>query len=331
MENKNITKNNCYSNKNYNGTLTTKSNEEDSIVTTIKSLWNNALEFFNNDKVEDKTKNNKKYQCCNCKNTKSKEYCDNIYEILQMTKNNIINKQSKVLYENLLKVHEKSLDINGDNLRQIKKDLNRTYPSTTTFNKERILNKLKNVLRAYSNYDNTIKYFQGMNFIVGFFLYHCDEHIAFWLFVSLIEDYDLRRLFMDNFPGLKLHVHRVESILENEYPDYWQKFKQIGVKVEIFMVEWLFSLFSSLIPLDLQIDFYKGFFSKGWIFFYKMAISAILNLNGKFSEADEIYIGLKCGKNEDNVKEEDIKMTWKKIIQKAYNLEITTDVMSINE
>ena len=331
MEINNITKNNSYSNKTYNGTLSTKSSEDDSIFPNLSSLWDDFLGFFKNDKVEDKIRDNKKWQCCNCKITHSREYCDNIYDILQMTKNNIINKQSKVLYENLLKVHEKSLDINGDNLRQIKKDLNRTYPSTTIFKKEKIINKLKNVLRAYSNYDNTIKYFQGMNFIVGFFLYHCDEHIAFWLFVSLIEDYDLRRLFMENFPGLKLHVHRVETILKNEYNDYWTKFQAIGVKVEIFMVEWLFSLFSSLIPLDLQIDFYKGFFSKGWIFFYKMAISAILNLNGKFSEADEIYIGLKCGKNEDNVKEEDIKMTWRKIIQKAYNLEIKTDVMSINE
>ena len=97
------------------------------------------------------------------------------------------------------------------------------------------------------------------------------------------------------------------------------------------MVEWLFSLFSSLIPLELQIDFYKGFFSKGWIFFYKMAISAILNLKGRFNEADEIYIALKCGKNEDNVKDEEIKNTWKKIIQKAYSLEIKSDIMSINK
>ena len=35
-------------------------------------------------------------------------------------------------------------------------------------------------------------YVQGMNFIVGFLLYHSDEYISFWLFVSLMEDYELR-------------------------------------------------------------------------------------------------------------------------------------------
>ena len=328
-------KNNNLSNKNYDST---KKSEDSSIFPSFSSLWDDFVGIFkqndsdnnNNDNTNIKINND---QCSTCKRvkSKSKDYCDSIYEILQMTKNNTINKRSKELYENLLKVHDKALDINGDNLRQIKKDLNRTYPSTTIFKKERILSKLKNVLRAFSNYDNRIKYFQGMNFIVGFFLYHCDEYIAFWLFVSLIEEYDLRSLFMEGFPGLKLHVHRVELILQKEYSYIWDIFQKIGVKVEIFMVEWLFSLFSSLIPLDLQIDFYKGFYSKGWIFFYKMAISSILNLKGGFNEADEIYIGLKCGKNEENVKEEEIKNTWKKIIQKAYTLEIKTDIMNVNQ
>ena len=332
MNKKYISQSSNINQKNQNIALSSKSENESvfDFFTTIKDKIVGLFE--SNDIIENKSSEHRYNlgdQCCNCKKTISKEYCDSIYEILQMTKNTE-NKRSKELYENLLKIHEKSLDINGDNLRQIKKDLNRTYPSSTTFKKDRILNKLKNVLRAFSNYDNSIKYFQGMNFIVGFFLYHCDEYIAFWLFVSLIEEYDLRSLFMDQFPGLKLHVKRVELILKNEYPFNWEMFQKIGVKVEIFMVEWLFSLFSSLIPLDLQIDFYKGFFSHGWIFFYKMCISTILNLKGHFSEADEIYIGLKCGKNADNLKEEEIRNKWKTIIQKAYTIEIKTDVMNIN-
>ena len=336
MKKNNFSNDNNHSNKTTNGALSSKDNQDSTIFPSLSSLFDNFIGLFKQDNPTDnkssRIKGNFKEQCCNCNITHSSEYCDNIYEIMQMIKNNNIDKRSKELYENLLKVHEKSLDINGENLRQIKKDINRTYPSTTiVLKKERILNKLKNVLRAFSNYDNTIKYIQGMNFIVGFFLYHCDEHIAFWLFVSLIEEYDIRSLYIDGFPGLKLHVYRVELILQKEYSKYWNIFKQIGVKVDIFMIEWLFSLFSSIIPLELQIDFYKGFFSKGWIFFYKMAISAILNLKGGFNEADEIYIALKYGKNEDNVRKEDIYDNWKRIIQNAYTLDIKTNVMSITE
>ena len=324
---------------NSNNKINNNNNQQKEEDTSIMSLlWEGLVNIFNSDDSKNQknnnqknTNNNNKKQYCNCKISHSEDYCDNIYSLMQMIKNNNIDsKQNKKLYENLLSVHEKSLDINGENLRQIKKDLNRTYPSNSIFKDDRILQKLKNVLRAFSNYDNSIKYFQGMNFIVGFFLYHCEEYIAFWLFVALIEEYDLRPIFMKDFPGLKLHVNRVEFILQKEYDYMWKIFIKFGVKVEIFMVEWVFSLFSSLIPLDLQMDFYKGFFSQGWIFFYKMCISSILNLNGTFSEVDEIYMALKCGKNDDKIKEKDVRDYWKKIIQNAYNLKFKTDIMNIN-
>lgn len=171
MNKKYISQSSNINQKNQNIALSSKSENESvfDFFTTIKDKIVGLFE--SNDIIENKSSEHRYNlgdQCCNCKKTISKEYCDSIYEILQMTKNTE-NKRSKELYENLLKIHEKSLDINGDNLRQIKKDLNRTYPSSTTFKKDRILNKLKNVLRAFSNYDNSIKYFQGMNFIVGFF------------------------------------------------------------------------------------------------------------------------------------------------------------------
>jgi CDGSH-type Zn-finger protein len=321
--------------------ITSRSQKNNLILSTKQSsssltdMWDTIIKFFKSDESnESKNKEPKdtiRKQLCNCPKTKNRYYCDNIDDILQMVKNNN-SKRSKELYQNLLKIDEQFLDKNGENLHQIQKDITRTFPSSITLNqKDNILKKLENVLRAFSNYDNSIKYCQGMNFIVGFLLYHSEEHIAFWLFVSLIEEYDLRNIFMENFPGLKLHVKRLETILKNEYPSYWKNFENMGVNVEIFLVEWLFSLFSSLIPLELQMDFYKGFFSQGWLFFYKMCISCILNLKGKFYEADEIYIGLKNGKNEENIKEEDIYNSWKKIIQKAYSLIIKTEVMNINK
>ena len=182
--------------------------EEDTSIMSL--LWEGLVNIFNSDenkKQKSPNNNNNKKQYCTCKITHSEDYCDNIYSLMQMIKNNNIDsKQNKKLYENLLNVQEKSLDLNGENLRQINKDLNRTYPSNSIFKDGRILQKLKNVLRAFSNYDNSIKYFQGMNFIVGFFLYHCEEYIAFWLFVALIEEYDLRPIFMKDLNILKSSI-----------------------------------------------------------------------------------------------------------------------------
>jgi hypothetical protein len=51
------------------------------------------------------------------------------------------------------------------------------------------------VLSAFAKYDTSLGYVQGMNFIVASLLLHCSEDVAFWLFVTLIEDYDLRDIF----------------------------------------------------------------------------------------------------------------------------------------
>lgn len=55
---------------------------------------------------------------------------------------------------------------------------------------------MERVLFTYSKYDPQVGYVQGMNFIVGALLYHCSEEIAFWIFVSLVEDYDMREIYM---------------------------------------------------------------------------------------------------------------------------------------
>lgn len=44
-----------------------------------------------------------------------------------------------------------------------------------------------------------------MNFIVGALLMHCSEDIAFWLFVALIEDFEMRDIYQPKLPGLYKH------------------------------------------------------------------------------------------------------------------------------
>ena len=44
-----------------------------------------------------------------------------------------------------------------------------------------------------------------MNFVVGALIYHCSEVMAFWLFVSLIEDCEARDIYLPGLPGLYKH------------------------------------------------------------------------------------------------------------------------------
>lgn len=84
-----------------------------------------------------------------------------------------------------------------EDLAQIKRDLGRTFPKCEYFAEGREGQPLmERILATFSKYDPKIGYVQGMNFIVGALLYHCSEEIAFWLFVTLVEDHDMRDIYL---------------------------------------------------------------------------------------------------------------------------------------
>ena len=42
--------------------------------------------------------------------------------------------------------------------------------------------------------------------------------------------------------------------------------------MEMYASEWIFGLFSSIIPIEKMVHFYENFFIEGWPFFYKVAL-----------------------------------------------------------
>jgi len=124
-----------------------------------------------------------------------------------------------------VETHIPQLNPTSPDIQQIKRDLNRTFPDCPFFfeNAEGQI-MLQRVLTSLCKYDPSIGYVQGMNFVVGTLLYHCSEEIAFWLFVSLIEDHEMREIYMPGkfinrkleFPGMYKHTQIINiSIIEN--------------------------------------------------------------------------------------------------------------------
>ena len=52
-----------------------------------------------------------------------------------------------------------------------------------------------------------------MNFVVASLLYHAEEPVAFWLYVSLIEDCEIRDIYLPGLPGLYKHTQIIEILI----------------------------------------------------------------------------------------------------------------------
>ena len=60
-----------------------------------------------------------------------------------------------------------------------------------------------------------------MNFIAGSLLWHSSEVMAFWLFVGLIEECELRDLYLPGFPGLSKHSQMIDMLIRDNFDDLY--------------------------------------------------------------------------------------------------------------
>ena len=128
--------------------------------------------------------------------------------------------------------------------------------------------KLKRILIAFSNHEREICYVQGMNFIVAQLLLHCSETLAFWLFVSLIKDYEMRHIYGPKLEGLFKHSLVLELLIQANLPELHSRLVRFNLRANIYAGEWIFGLFASVIPCEHYGVFFDEFFEKKWSFFY---------------------------------------------------------------
>ena len=59
-----------------------------------------------------------------------------------------------------------------------------------------------------------------MNMLVGAILFHCrgDEVSSFWIFVSLIENYEMRQIYQTGLPGLDQHGEVIQILIGKHLP-----------------------------------------------------------------------------------------------------------------
>lgn len=99
-----------------------------------------------------------------------------------------------------------------------------------------------------------------MNFLVGQLLMHCTDTVAFWLFVELIEECELRDIYQVGLPGLQKHSRIIEMLVKKHLPVLADHFAEHLVQPEMYASDWIFSLFCSVLPEN-QTNITASFFN----------------------------------------------------------------------
>lgn len=89
------------------------------------------------------------------------------------------------------------------------------------------------------------------------------EEEAFSLFVTLMNKYGLRDLFVHDMAGLHLHLYQFERLLEDLAPALYCHLHRREVKPQLYATQWFLTLFAYRFPLQLVVRIYDLILSDG--------------------------------------------------------------------
>lgn len=89
------------------------------------------------------------------------------------------------------------------------------------------------------------------------------EEEAFCLLVRLMNQYHLRDLFIQDMPGLHLHLYQFERLLEDLEPALYCHLHRRNVSPHLYATQWFLTLFAYRFPLQLVLRVYDLLLSEG--------------------------------------------------------------------
>ncbi|ESO11320.1 hypothetical protein HELRODRAFT_91542, partial [Helobdella robusta] len=164
----------------------------------------------------------------------------------------------------------------------IQRDLNRTFPAHEFFKdvggggQE----SLYKICKAYSVYDEEINYCQGVSFLTAALLLHMPEEQAFCVLTKIMYDYKLRDLFRQDFEDLHLKFYQLERCMEDQLPDLYDHFMDLGLEAHMYASQWFLTLFTAKFPLFLVFYILDLFISEGMSTIFGIAL-ALLKMSRK--------------------------------------------------
>ncbi|KAJ1497922.1 GTPase-activating protein [Coelomomyces lativittatus] len=157
----------------------------------------------------------------------------------------------------------------------IQRDLLRTFPKHPFFRKGgKGVKSLFHLMKVYSLYDIEVGYCQGLAFVAGPILLNIHNEVeSFSLFVSLLNNYNLRQLYLPSLDGLHLFIFQLDTLIKNRMPEIHAHFVKEGVKSSMYATEWFMTLFAYRLPLEIEYRVLDLIFSEGGRYYFSFVFS----------------------------------------------------------
>ncbi|CAK6978310.1 LOW QUALITY PROTEIN: TBC1 domain family member 12-like [Scomber scombrus] len=179
---------------------------------------------------------------------------------------------------------ESSLDL-------IKLDISRTFPSLFIFQKGGPYHDLlHSVLGAYTCYRPDIGYVQGMSFIAAVLILNLEEAEAFITFANLLNKPCQMAFFRVDHELMLKYFAVFEVFFEENLPRLFSHFQTNSLTPDLFLIDWIFTLYSKSLPLDMACRVWDVFCRDGEESLFRTGLGILRLYEDVLLQMDFIHI-----------------------------------------
>ncbi|XP_062863839.1 uncharacterized protein tbc1d12a [Trichomycterus rosablanca] len=179
---------------------------------------------------------------------------------------------------------ESSLDL-------IKLDIFRTFPSLYIFQKGGPYHDLlHSVLGAYTCYRPDVGYVQGMSFIAAVLILNLEEADAFIAFANLLNKPCQMAFFRVDHDVMLKYFAAFEVFFEENLPRLFQHFQNHSLTPDFYLIDWIFTLYSKPLPLDVACRVWDLFCRDGEEALFRTALGILRLYQDVLLHMDFIHI-----------------------------------------
>ncbi|XP_053320653.1 TBC1 domain family member 2B [Spea bombifrons] len=158
--------------------------------------------------------------------------------------------------------------------KQIELDLMRTLPNNKHYTSPTSegIQKLRNVLLAYSWRNPDIGYCQGLNRLAAIALLYLDQEDAFWCLVTIVEVFMPRDYYTKTLLGSQVDQRVFKDLMSEKLPRLSAHFEQYKVDYTLITFNWFLVVFVDSVVSDIFFRIWDTFLYEGSKVIFRFAL-----------------------------------------------------------
>lgn len=183
--------------------------------------------------------------------------------------------------------------------KQIELDLLRTLPNNKHYASPSAagIQKLRNVLTAFSWRNPDIGYCQGLNRLAAIALLYLDQEDAFWTLIAIIEVFMPRDYYTKTLLGSQVDQRVFKDLMSEKLPRLHAHFEQHKVDFSLITFNWFLVIFVDSVVSDILFKIWDAFLYEGPKIIFRFALALFKYKEEEFlklQDSTTIFKYLRC-------------------------------------